>query len=186
MRTWWKQLVPFLILFSVGANLFLVGHIYQRDDFLNRYTWGNGVDAVWKAINWASLSMHPYPEGAVIPPRSQGVEMATESLEWLRSLPHYNKRVDGDDMRTLLQFLRYADQVYTLSAKEQSETGTLTPESALRLARVKEGLEMILHQQDRTNRFKVSRNPWNHDQWRSVWQEIAEGLRQIEFVPLPQ
>lgn len=186
MRTWWKQLLPYLITLSLIANAFLGLQIYNRDRDLNLYTWGNAVDTVWKEINWASGDLVPRSDGRVMPQADLAVRMALDDLELLRSLPHYSKRVPEDDMRTLEQFLRYANQAYFAAAKEQGAGGTVSAQSAQRLARVKEALEFILRHQSQTNRAKSSRYPWNHGEWRAVWADIAAGLRAMDFVPLDE
>lgn len=185
MRTWWKQFLPFLIGLSLLGNLYLVRVIHQRDDHLNRFTWGNAVDTVWHHVNMMSVNLMPGPDGRLYHRTLPDVEPARRSLELLRSLPHYNRRVDPDDMRTLEQFLRYADRSYALAVQEQGEAGKPSPESQERLAKVREGMEFILTHQDRTNQVKSSQNPWNHAEWRAVWRSTADGLKAMEFVPLP-
>lgn len=181
-----KQLGLYLVLLSVVANIFLGLQLCNRDLHLNKYTWGNAVERLWHQVNMASLNAEPRAGGVMVTPTLEGALLALEQLEFLQSLPHYDQRVDDDDMRTLRQFLRYAQAAHEQAAKEQKENGGATAESVKRLRKVKEGLEFILRGQSVTNQAKVSRNPWNHKAWRAVWHDLAEGLKQMEFVPLPE
>lgn len=185
MPPWWRQLVPYLIALSLIGNLYLGAQFYQRDQHLNRVTWGNSVDELWMEINSASLAIGRDAATPLHSPTLHGAYQALERLEALRSLPHYRSRVDDDDVRTLQQFLRYAARAYDLAFNEQKEQGTMSQSSALRLERVKAGLEFALSHQSQTNQAKQSQNPWNHGEWRAMWSRLAAGLRETEFVPLP-
>lgn len=186
MSAFWKQLTPYLIALSLAGNLFLARELYNRDRELNLVAWGNSVDKVWKYTHWASSDLLPRNDGRVVTPIPQGAVLAPQSLDALQSLPHYGRRVGGDDLRTVQQFLRYAQRAYEEAAKEQGESGQVSPESVQRLTKVSEGLVLMARHQARTNELKQSRNPWNHAAWREVWHSIATGLRAIEFVPLPE
>ncbi len=186
MRTWWRQLAPYLVLLSVVGNLYLGAQTYNRDKEINLVTWGNSVDDVWKYFHWLSMDLMPQPDGRVSTTAPQGLTLARESLDSLRSLPYFNRRVENDDLRTLEQFLRYASESYAVAVKEQGEKGTVSAESVQRLTKLKEGLVLVVRHQQTTNQLKSSSNPWNHAQWRSMWHNLATGLQAIDFVPLPQ
>lgn len=91
-----------------------------------------------------------------------------------------------DDLRTLEQFLQYVARSHALALEEQGESGTISAESVRRLDSARKGLYFVLTHNDDTNELKSSRNPWNHAKWRAVWADIARGLREMEFVPLPE
>lgn len=181
-----RQLVPFLVFLSVAANLILGLQLYNRDRQVNRVTWGYSVNVLWKHVNWASLNVIPGADGRVSDPGPDGIRLALEDLDGLQYLPHYNRRAEFADMNTIRQFLHYAERAHALAAKEQYESGKVSPESAERLTKIHEGLELVLRGQSRTNKLTQSRNPWNHAEWRDLWAEIADGLRQMDFLPLPE
>lgn len=182
MGAWWRLLV----VLSIVGNLGLGTHLYNRDRHLNLVTWGNAVDQVWQQINHAGMAAEPTSDGKVHTPRPQGIWAARESLDSLRSLPDYRYRVAEADMRTIQHFLRYVSAAYDLAAQEQEREGKISAESAERLATIRAATEQILRHQQQTNQLKSSRNPWNHSAWRAVWRSVAAGLRNTEFVPLPE
>ncbi len=182
MRTWWK----FLVALSLFGNIYLMWNIYERDRYVNWITWGNTVNFLWWAIDEERVDpIRPDPEGFA-PPR--GAERALEIIETVRTLPYYNQRVEYDEMRTLELFLRYSRRANEVAAAELKENGRMSDESVERLTKLNAGLERIVSYQSRTNELaqRESRNPWNHAEWRAIWQDIVNDLRSMEFVPLPE
>jgi hypothetical protein len=181
-----RQLVPFLLFLSLAGNLVFGMHLYNRDRHVTRVTWGYAVNNLWKHISWARTSVSPGPDGRVSGVDVYGVTLALEDLEGLQFLPYYNRRAEFPEINTIRQFLHYAQKTKALAIEEQGDTGKVSPESVERLAKVREGLELILQGNGRTNKMTQSRNPWNHAEWRDLWREIADGLRQMDFPPLPE
>ncbi|HYF91260.1 MAG TPA: hypothetical protein VD969_03330 [Symbiobacteriaceae bacterium] len=181
-----RQLAVYVLCFSLVANLFLGLQLYNRDLTLNQVTWGNAVSDLWKHVNWASISVTARSDGRVMGPDLEGLSEALEDLEALQYLPFYGQRASFEDVNTLRQFLRYTGLAYALALKEQGDTGTVSAESADRLQRIHEGLELVLQANERTNQLTNARKPWSHAPWRDLWREIAENLRQLDFVPLPE
>lgn len=185
MRAWWKQFIPYLLVLSLAGNLYLGVQIYNRQHDLNLYTWGNAVNAIVKSVVTADMEITQPKVGPMVDPPSIGIQMTMESVEALRSLPDFDKRVSEDDMQTIKQFLRYAETAYGIAVTEQAQSGSVSAESRERLTKIHEGLRVFLRVQQETNQPQVSKNPWNHADWRVVFHKLAVGLGELKFVPLP-
>lgn len=181
-----RQLVPFLVLLSLVANVVFGLHLYSRDRHLNRVTWAHATYELWKHVNWASLNVTPGADGRVSDPVPEGIALALEDLEGLQYLPFYSQRAELAEVNTIRQFLHYAQRAQSVAAKEQYQSGKVSAESVERLTKIREGLELVLRGQRRTNEITQSPNPWNHAEWRAVWREVADSLRQMDFLPLPE
>jgi len=181
MRTWLKQLMPWLLVLSLGANLYLGYGIWERDRHANWILWGNTTRAFAKYAHWGTLDVEG-PDYS----NSRGLTLANETLESIRWLPHYSDRVDDADLRTIEMFLRYADASLGLATREQLKTGAASEESRRRLDRVREGLRLIVEVSSRINELQKDAYIWRDGEWRKMWHEMAQQLNQIEFLPLPK
>jgi hypothetical protein len=100
MRTWWKQFIPYLLVLSLGGNLYLGAQIYNQQHDLNLYTWSNAVNAIWQNVVEADHQiMQPTSQSPIDgrDPWSAGIRMTMQSMDALRSLPDFDKRIAEAD-----------------------------------------------------------------------------------------
>lgn len=184
MRSWIRQLIPWLLLLSLGANIYLGLVLVRRDQWVNTYLWGNTTARFFQQVNQGSLGVAP---GSSLQSAREGLAQALESLHSLQYLPYYRERVDHGDWDALRRFISYAAQSTAAALREQSESGQVSERSRARLAVVREGLETILREgEHRRNELQYPNKAWAHAQWRQMWAAIAASLSRLEFIPLPE
>lgn len=177
MQNWIRQLMPWLLILSLGANVWLAVSVWDRDSYANRITWHNQTMAFMKYTDWSQHSS----TGEILDERA--LTTARETLEQFQSLPHSGKRMENSDRMVIWHFLHYALNS-AHRAEQERAAGGLTPESERRIGVIREGLHHMVVTAERSNRLSQSGHPWNHAEWRAMWQEMAAGLSRLDLVPL--
>jgi hypothetical protein len=186
MRRFFRQLAPWLLLLSLGANLWLGQHLWQRNQRDNLLLWGNVTTRFVQQVHLV--------HGNLTVPRDAGfatisvpqLETARESLEVIGWLPHYRQRMDDEDRMVIDRFLRYASMSIFRAGREQEQAGRLSPETEQRLDKISDGLYAMMSAGERRNELQRGEHAYNHNAWRAMFHQMAVGLGQIEFVPLPE
>ena len=174
MNNWVRQFIPWLLVISLGANLWLAVAVWDRDSYANRVTWGNMISDLSKYASWA------HSDGSL---NSLGITNAQETLELLQSLPHANARIDFQDRQVIYQFLSYANRSASV-AQQEVKAGGLSADSERRWEMIKQGLWQIAVHAETANRLKTSAHPWNHAEWKAMFRQMSRDLQQLDLVPL--
>lgn len=181
LSRWLRQVLPWLLLLSLAANLYLLRQTAERDRYANQFVWGNMASRLLYYFHHGAGNLAHKPERAAV-----WFEMAGETLESLQWLPDHQDRVDGTDLAVLRRFSGYAKQAAELAAREQAGQGMLVPETRLRLERLHAALELLVERLNQVNDLQKPEYAGDHAAWRAMWQAAAGSLSEIEFVPLPE
>jgi hypothetical protein len=182
MKPWTQQLLPWILVLSLGANLYLGVSVWQRDRYANSITWANVMMDLAKYTHWGSMAA----QGPTYSQTDNGLFLARETLDTIRYLPNYSKRVPEPDWQIVNRFLMYANNSLNQAIQEQKETGTVSPTTKQRMDRIHDALVDLVKIAQRRNELQYPQYTWNHGAWRAIWTDMSAALSRFEFIPLPQ
>lgn len=179
MSDWKRQLLPWVLVLSLGANACLGYAIWKRDARAN-LVWANQTIQFVMYLNWSHQTT-----AEAGPMETDGLSRAMESMEAFQWFPHADKRLRFSDYSTVRRFLTYALSSASLAAAEQKEKGSLSSETKQRQARINQALFELMRIGERRNELQHEAYTWQHGKWRAIWSDMARVLSETEFVPLP-
>jgi hypothetical protein len=182
MKPWTRQLLPWILILSLGFNVYLGYSVWQRDAYANSITWANVMMDLAKYMHWGSSDV----QGPDYKIDSNGLYFARETLDTFRSLPGYNQRVPEADWQIVNRFLMYANQSLSQAIAEQAKTGTVSPTTKQRMDRIHDALVELVICAQRRNELQAKQYTWNNGAWRAIWTDMSKALSQYEFIPLPE
>lgn len=166
---WRNKVLPSVAVISLLANLYFLLGVWKDATHTNHYLWGNMTNHVIAGVTWAENGMDP------------DARFARATLDLMRSLPRYSRRVGPDDFRTIEDFLRKASHVQVKALQERSQSGTYSEETARQMAKIEQGFALLLDHLHRVNDLEEDSYAFNDSAWRAMWGEIAQGLNQVHL-----